>query len=194
MEHKMKPLEKLFWEELAEMVHVEEMLLKALPKMREAAQSDGFKNALEAYRGNSQTQVEIVRSIFSSHDLPAREKKCEAMMGVLLRGQQFIVRSGSGLALDAALLCVANKISGYKLGSYRSLVGWAEAMKADKVAKMLHRSLRMEESASERFEALGAACNSGAATQVVESARKSPPKPRATIDSGPNFWTKAGSR
>ena len=36
----MKPLEKIFWEELAEMVHVEEMLLKALPKMRDAMETE----------------------------------------------------------------------------------------------------------------------------------------------------------
>ena len=89
-----------------------------------------------------------------------------------------MIRSGPGHALDAALLGVANKITGYKLGSYRSLVDWSTAMKADKVAAKLQRALTLEEQASKRFQTLAPACNVGAAAQTQETVRKIPRKPR----------------
>ena len=174
----MKPLEKLFWEELAEMVHVEEMLSKAFPKMREAAEAAAIKTAFETNRLSSQQQVEMVRSIFAAHELPAREKKCEAMMGMLLRGQQFMLRSGPASALDAALLSVARKISNYKLGSYATMAAWAVAMEAPKVSKNLLKALKLETEASQRVELLVAQANSSAAKQATEAARKPNPKPR----------------
>ena len=45
----MKPLEKVFWDEMGELLHVEELLLKSLPKMKEAALSEELKECLEGY-------------------------------------------------------------------------------------------------------------------------------------------------
>lgn len=160
------------------MMHIEEMLLKALPKMRDAAGNEKLKAGLETYRTHCEAQAQVVREIFNSHSLPAREKKCDAMMGVLQRGQQFIVRSGTGPVLDAALLSVIFKIVGYKLGSYRSLVSWANAMTAKEVSRLLQRGLRSEEEADSRFEAFAAASNESAAAEERDSVRKVTRAPR----------------
>src|SRR5688500_4516148 len=96
----MKPLNKVFWDEMAEMLHIKEMLLKALHRMNSAATKPELKKALDAYRLDAQKQGEKLRETFQSSEMFAREKKCDGMMGVLLKGQQIMQRTGPGPTLD----------------------------------------------------------------------------------------------
>jgi ferritin-like metal-binding protein YciE len=174
----MKPLEKLFWEELGEMIHIEDMLLKALPKMRDSVEAEPLKEALEAYREECEKQVEMVREIFSTHSLPAREKKCEAMMGVLTRGQQFMIRSKKGPTLDAALLSIVFKVFGYKLASYRCLVAWASAMDAAKVSNLLRTAVTGEERSATGFRPFADKGHNIAASEESDEIRSASRKVR----------------
>lgn len=173
----MKPLEKVLLDELAEMLHVEELLLKSLPKMKEAALSADLKEALENYRVEVQAQSKRVRDLFQLLEVPPREKKCDAMMGLLIRGQQLMQRSGPGAALDAALICQSRKIVGYKVVAYSSLTSWAKCLQEKEAARALEKSLTFETASADVMDALVADCNSEAVKQTEESARR--PIPRA---------------
>lgn len=168
----MKPLEKLFWDELGELLHVEELLLKSLPKMKEAAVCDSLKDALEDYRDAVQTCSKRVRDVFQLYEVPPREKKCDTMMGLLTRVQQLIQRSGSSPALDAALVSQARKIAGYKVAAYDAAADWARQLQAREVAKNLEKSHKGEVEFASEFEQLAEECNRDAAKQVEETTRK----------------------
>jgi ferritin-like metal-binding protein YciE len=172
----MKPLEKVFWDELAEMLHVEELLLKSLPKMKEAALSGDLKEALEEYRTEVQTQSKRVRDLFQLFEVPPREKKCDAMMGLLTRGQQLMQRSGPGAALDAALICQTRKIVGYKVAAYSTMAAWAKCLQEKEAARALEKSTNFETSSLQVIDALVADCNSEATKQIEESARRPVPR------------------
>ena len=173
----MKPLEKVFWEEMAEMLHIKEMLLKALLRMDAATTSSTLKEALAAYRGEAQKQGEKLRKIFQSLDVAAREKKCDCMMGILLNGQQMIQRMGPGPALDAILLGLCRKVTGYNVACYGSLVSWARALvqSENQTVNALKELLRTEMEADLRFSRLAAECDRDAANQTADS-----PRPAAT--------------
>src|SRR5688500_4199843 len=168
----MKPLEKVFWDEMGELLHVEELLLKSLPKMKEAATAEGLKEALEEYRETVQDDAKRVRDVFQLYEVPPREKKCDAMMGLLTRGQQLMQRSGPGAALDAALVSQARKIISYKVAAYDGVSDWARQLQAREVAKILDKSLKVENESESEFEGMAKDCNSEAAKQVEETARK----------------------
>jgi ferritin-like metal-binding protein YciE len=170
----MKPLHKVFWDEMAEMLHVQEMLLKALPRMSAAAEGAAFKEALEAYRLDLQKQSEKLRLIFRFFEMFAREKKCDGMMGLLVKGQQLIQRTGRGPALDAALLSVCRKITGYTQAAYSSLHLWSKLIMKSEPATVtsLKELLRNEMEADLRFSRLAAECDLEAANQAVESVRR----------------------
>jgi ferritin-like metal-binding protein YciE len=176
----MRPLEKLFWEEMAEMVHIKEMLLKALLRMDTAATNVAFKKALGTYRAEVQKQSDKLRKIFQALEVSAREKKCDGMMGVLLKGQQMIQRVGQGPALDAALLAICRKVTGYNLASYASLVSWGKAIVEgeNQTVAALKELLRIEMEADLRFSRLAAECDREAATQNTDSARRASAPPR----------------
>src|SRR5688572_30088603 len=168
----MKPLEKIFWDEVGELLHVEELLLKSLPKMKEAASSEPLKEALEEYREAVQQGAKRVRDVFQLYEVPPREKKCDAMMGLLIRGQQLMQRSGPGAALDATLVVQARKIIAYKVAAYDAVSDWARQLHAKEVAKTLDKSLKAENENASEFQELAPDCNVEAAKQVEETARK----------------------
>jgi ferritin-like metal-binding protein YciE len=168
----MKPLEKIFWDEMGELLHVEELLLKSLPKMKEAAAAENLKETLEEYREAVQAGAKRVRDVFLLYEVPPREKKCDAMMGLLTRGQQLMQRSGTGAALDAALVGQLRKVLGYKVAAYDAVADWARKLHAREVAKNLDKSLKAESEFSTEFEELAEECNEEASKQVEETARK----------------------
>lgn len=174
----MKPLEKVFWDEMGELLHVEELLLKSLPKMKEAALCDELKEALEDYREAVQGCAKRVRDVFQLYEVPPREKKCDAMMGLLTRAQQLMQRTGAGAALDAALIGQLRKITGYKVAAYDSVADWARQLTAREVAKNLEKSLKAESEYAADFEELADSSNNDAGKQEEETARK--PAARAT--------------
>lgn len=186
----MKPLEKVFWDEIGELLHVEELLLKSLPKMKEAATAELLKEALEEYREAVQQGAKRVRDVFQLYEVPPREKKCDAMMGLLTRGQQLMQRSGPGAALDASLVAQTRKIIGYKVAAYDALADWARQLHAKEVAKTLDKSLKAENDNASEFQELAPECNAEAAKQTEEVARK----PIARVARRPKEYAESGAR
>jgi ferritin-like metal-binding protein YciE len=184
----MKPLEKVFWDEMGELLHVEELLLKSLPKMKEAATAENLKEALDEYREEVQDCAKRVRDVFQLYEVPPREKKCDAMMGLLTRGQQLMQRSGPGAALDAALVSQTRKIISYKVAAYDGVSDWARQLQAREVAKTLDKSLKVETDSAGEFEEMASDINAEAAKQTEETARKpivrAPKRPKEFAEGG----------
>ena len=174
----MKPLEKAFWDEMAEMLHIKEMSLKALHRMNAVVTRPELKKALDAYRLDSQKQGEKLREMFQAAEMFAREKKCDGMMGVLLKGQQIMQRTGPSPMLDAALLSLCRKITAYNLASQTTLVSWAKLAKAEpETMSTLKELLRIETQADQRFLRITSECDAEAADQEVEPTRRAAPAP-----------------
>ena len=175
----MKPLEKAFWDEMAEMLHIKEMSLKALHRMNAVVTRPDVKKTLDAYRLDVQKQAEKLREIFQAAEMFAREKKCDGMMGVLLKGQQIMQRTGPSPMLDAALLSLCRKITAYNVASFTTVVSWAKLAKTEsETLNALKELLRTETQADLKFSRLAADCDAEAATQDAEPARRPPAAPR----------------
>lgn len=147
----MNQMEKIFLDELADILHAENMLVKALPKMREAAFSPELKAAFDAHLAETREHVARLEGIFRSFDLPAREKKCEGMVGLLVEGQHLMQRSKPSPALDAALLCAARKVEAFEGVSYSSLAKWAALLEQEEAAERLEETFKEEERMGKRL-------------------------------------------
>jgi ferritin-like metal-binding protein YciE len=176
----MKPLNKVFWDEMAEMLHVKEMLLKALHRMNTAVTRPGLKEMLEAYKTDVQEQNGKLREMFENCEMFPREKKCDGMMGMLLKGQQIVQRTGEGPVLDAALLSLCRKITAYNLVSLNALLSWAKLIMPteNETLKTLKELVRIEMDADLRFSRLSGECDLQASKQDGDSPRRAPAAPR----------------
>jgi ferritin-like metal-binding protein YciE len=179
-QHSMKPLEKVFWDEVAEMLHLEGMLSKSLLKMHSAVQSEDLKQFLTSYRLVADTNAANIGETLRLFELPMREKKNDCAMAMLLKVQQSIQRSGSGAALDAVLLSLLRKVIVHKIVSYSTLRAWAKVLsdgQHDPVSTF--ETLASAEMDFERqIGALVATAYSAAAEQKTEIPRAAVKRPK----------------
>src|SRR5258705_12605515 len=101
---KNKDLNDLFLDTLKDVYYAEKQILKALPKMAKAAQSDKLRAAFEKHHGETEGQVERLEQVFELIDKPARGKTCDAIHGIVDEGKEIMEEYKGCEALDAGLL------------------------------------------------------------------------------------------
>src|SRR6201985_1960990 len=90
MAAKDKDLNDLFLDTLKDIYYAEKQILKALPRMAKAAQSDELRAAFEKHHAETEGQVERLDKIFEMMDKPAKGKKCDAIEGILDEGKEIM--------------------------------------------------------------------------------------------------------
>src|ERR1041385_6850359 len=170
----MKPLEKSFWEEAGELVHLEGMLSKALLRMHSVAHAASFQHLLARYRVVVENNLSQLSQTFQLFEVPLREKKNETAMALLQKVQQLILRTGSGPVLDALLLALCLKTIALKTRSYATIAGWARVLSAERrdLAASLNKLHQAEVRADSDFQKLVAQSDLAAAAENLERSRK----------------------
>jgi ferritin-like metal-binding protein YciE len=170
----MKPLEKSFWEEAGELVHLEGMLSKALLRMQSAAHAEAFQQLLGRYRGVVENNLAQLSQTFRRFEVPMREKKNDTAMALLQKVQQIILRTGSGPVLDALLLALCLKVIALKTRSYATIASWADVLSGERrdLTTTLEKLCKTEIRADSDFQKLVADCDAAAAAEQVEIGRK----------------------
>ncbi len=159
----MSELRELFLEELADILSAESQLLKALPKMAKAAQSDGLREAFETHISETEEQVERLKQVFEIFEKPAKAKKCEAMEGLLEEGKHVLTEWKGSAALDAALIAAAQKVEHYEIATYGCLCTWAEMLGENEALELLKQTMDEEETADQNLTDLAEECINEAA-------------------------------
>jgi len=109
-------LEKFFTDSLKDMYWAEQHLLKALPKMREAATTEELKDAFEDHLYQTQKHVSRLEKVFNQIGKKPEAKKCEAMEGLVKEAETIIQETKEGtMTRDAALIMLHKKWSIMKL-------------------------------------------------------------------------------
>ena len=170
----MKPLEKSFWEETGELVHLEGMLSKALLRMHSVAHAEAFRQLLAKYRLAVEKNLEQLSQIFRLFEVPLREKKNETAMALLQKVQQLILRTGSGPVLDTLLLALCLKTIALKTQAYSTIASWAQALNAERrdLTASLNKLYQTEKQALSDFARLAPECDASAAAENLEMTRK----------------------
>jgi len=164
MAAKEKTLQDLFHETLKDIYHAEKQILKALPKMAKAANSDQLRQAFEKHRTETEGQVERLEQIFEILGKPARAKPCEAIQGLVEEGKEVMEDFKDSAALDAGLLAGAQAVEHYEISRYGTMKAWALQLGMRDAAKLLDRTLEEEKKTDEALTRLAeAAVNAEAA-------------------------------
>jgi ferritin-like metal-binding protein YciE len=152
-------LEDLFVHELRDVLDAEKQLVKALPKMAKAVESEELAAALEEHLEVTEAQVERLERIFKSMDMAARGKKCAGMEGLVQEGKDLMEEEEVGAPLDAALICAAQKVEHYEIAAYGCLKTYAELLGKKDAAKLLETTLAEEKEADEKLTAIASELN-----------------------------------
>ncbi|WP_075289426.1 ferritin-like domain-containing protein [Pararhizobium arenae] len=152
-----KTLEDLFLDTLKDIYFAEKQVLKALPKMARAAQSEEGKAGFLQHREETQGQIERLEQVFEILGKPARGKTCEAIQGILAEGEEIIEDFKGSPALDAGLISSAQAVEHYEIARYGTLIAWAKQLGLKDAIPLLKANLQEEEATDKKLTALAEA-------------------------------------
>jgi ferritin-like metal-binding protein YciE len=149
-----KTLDDLFLDTLKDIYYAERQILKALPKMASAAQSDALRAGFLEHRDQTEGHVERLQQIFEMLDKPARGKTCEAILGIIEEGKEIMSEFKNSPALDAGLISAGQAVEHYEIARYGTLKTWAEQLGRSDAAKLLQQTLDEEEETDRKLTQL----------------------------------------
>lgn len=145
----MPEIKDLLIEELQDLLHAENQLTKALPKMANAAQNAKLKECFEKHLRETEMQIERLNRAFELLGTKAKAKPCKGMEGIIAEGEERIAESrekDEGPA-DLALIGAAQKVEHYEISGYGTARNLARLLGEIEVARLLTHSLGEEERA-----------------------------------------------
>jgi len=152
-----KTLDDLFLDTLKDIYFAEKQILKALPKMARAAQSEEGKAGFLKHRDETQGQIERLEQVFELIGKPARGKTCEAIQGIIAEGEEIMEEFKGSPALDAGLISSAQAVEHYEMARYGTLIAWANQLGLSEAVPLLQATLAEEEATDKKLTDLAQA-------------------------------------
>jgi Mn-containing catalase len=168
-------LEALLVETLRDLLNAEGQLVKALPKMVKAANSEALQEAFAAHLEQTKGHVERLKEVFTLVGVPAKGKTCKGMQGLIEEGEEVIAEGEDQdpASADLALIAAAQKVEHYEISSYgtaRTLAGQAGL---PVVAELLSKTLGEEEVSDNLLTQIARELMSEARTGLTKAPKRS---------------------
>ncbi|MEO5803157.1 MAG: ferritin-like domain-containing protein [Verrucomicrobiota bacterium] len=148
---KINNLQDLYVEELRDIYNAENQLLKALPKVAQAANSDELRAAVEDHLEQTTEQIERLDQIFESLGMASKGKKCKAMEGLLEESNELLEEKDdfAESVFDAALIAACQRVEHYEIAVYGTLTTFAKLLGREEDADLLGQTLDEEKETDE---------------------------------------------
>nr|WP_314072231.1 ferritin-like domain-containing protein [uncultured Roseococcus sp.] len=139
-----KTIDDLFYDTLKDIYYAERKILKTLPKMARAAESEKLKAAFEKHRMQTEGQIERLQQVFEIIGKRAVGKTCDAIEGIVAEGEEIIEEYAGTPALDAGLISSAQAVEHYEMTRYGTLKRWAQVLGHSQAVALLDATLKEE--------------------------------------------------
>jgi ferritin-like metal-binding protein YciE len=149
-----KTLDTLFYDTLKDIYYAERKILRSLPKMARAAQSETLKAAFEKHKEQTEGQIERLQQVFEIIGKAPRGKTCEAIDGIVAEGEEIMEEYKDTPALDAGLLAAAQAVEHYEITRYGTLKRWAGVLGLEDAVRLLDETLQEESQTDEDLTAI----------------------------------------
>lgn len=147
-------LADLFYDTLKDIYYAERQIVKALPKMARATQSEQLKQAFLKHKDQTEGQIERLQQVFDVIGKRAQGKTCEAIQGILAEGEEIIEEFKGTVALDAGLISSAQAVEHYEIARYGTLKSWAQQLGYKDAVSLLDATLKEESQTDEALSKL----------------------------------------
>ncbi len=152
-----KQLDDLFLDTLKDIYYAERQILKALPKMAKAAQSEELRAGFEQHRLETEGQIERLEQVFEMLGKAPRGKTCDAILGIIEEGKEIMEEYKGTSALDAGLVSAAQAVEHYEIARYGTLATWAKQLGHTDAMNLFLETLKEEEATDEKLSGLAKA-------------------------------------
>ena len=154
-----KSLQKLYIEQLQDLYDAEQQIIKALPKMISAAQSEELRSGLSEHLEITKTQAERIEKICEELDQNPENERCKGMEGVLREGSELVKKVSNEEVRDAAIIAAAQRVEHYEMAGYGTARTYATLLGYDDAADELQKTLDEEKEADETLSGLAEKLN-----------------------------------
>jgi ferritin-like metal-binding protein YciE len=159
-------LDALLVMQLKDLMSAEEQLIKALPKMADAASSAQLKNAFTTHLEETREHKRRLERAFGMLGHAAESETCEAMQGLISEGSEIINAEGDPEVKDAALIAAAQRVEHYEIAGYGCARAFALKLGHKQVAELLEQTLDEEGNADETLTRIAENWINAAAAQA----------------------------
>jgi ferritin-like metal-binding protein YciE len=157
MEH--QALKELYVDELKDIYNAENQLVKALPKMAKAANSDELRTGFEEHLEQTRGHVQRLEQIFKELGEKPSGKKCKAMEGLVAEGAETMGEDYEDDVMDAALISAAQRVEHYEIAAYGTLRTYAELLGEDTAVQLLEQTLEEEKETDQKLTDMASEIN-----------------------------------
>src|ERR671921_413051 len=141
---KITNLEQLLEDELKDIYSAENQLLKALPKMAQAAESKDLRASFEKHLEQTQTHVQRIEEICRDLKVEPSGKTCAGMGGLIKEGEEIIESDMDSEPKQAALIGAAQRVEHYEIAAYGTARAHARQLGYLKAVDLLSQTLEEE--------------------------------------------------
>lgn len=142
-------LQQVLTNQLKDLLHAENQLVKALPKMAKAAKDEQLKSAFNDHLEQTKGHVERLKQAFELLQEAAKAKPCKGMAGLVEEGEETISegKKDEDTAADLALIAAAQRVEHYEIAAYGTSAALAEGMNRKDISDLLMATLDEEKQA-----------------------------------------------
>jgi ferritin-like metal-binding protein YciE len=157
MEH--QALKELYIDELKDIYNAENQLVKVLPKMAKAANSEELRTGFEEHLEQTRGHVQRLEQIFKELGEKPSGKKCKGMEGLVTEGQEMMSEDFEDDVMDAALISAAQRVEHYEIAAYGTVRTYAELLGEDTAAQLLEQTLEEEKETDQKLTDMASEIN-----------------------------------
>ena len=152
-------LKELYLDELRDLYDAENQLIKALPKIAKAADSDELRSGIEEHLEQTKGHAQRIEQILEALGEAVKGKKCKGMAGVLAEGNEMLGEDFEGALLDSAIISAAQRVEHYEIAAYGCVREWAELLGENEAVSLLSKTLEEEKETDEKLTELAHTIN-----------------------------------
>jgi ferritin-like metal-binding protein YciE len=161
-------LKELYIDELKDLYNAENQLVKALPKMAKASNSEELREGFEEHLEQTKGHVQRLEQIFEMLGESPKGKKCKGMEGLIEEGSEMIDEDFGGSVKDAGLIGAAQRVEHYEIAGYGTVKALAETLGETEQASLLEETLQEEKETDEKLTELAEQINSQATSEAEQ--------------------------
>jgi ferritin-like metal-binding protein YciE len=156
---KLENLHQMYLKELRDLYHAEKQIVKALPKMIDAAESSDLRTALTNHLEETRNHVVRLERVFQNQNEEPKTETCKGMEGIIDEGKDIVSHDENVNVRDAGIIAGAQKVEHYEIAAYGSVRTWAEQMGHMQDAQLLQETLNEEKQADAKLTQIAKSLN-----------------------------------
>lgn len=148
---KVTTLDELLEDELKDIYSAETQLIKALPNMAKAAESNDLRAAFEQHLEQTRVHAQRIEQICSDLKTAPHGKNCAGMEGLIKEGEEVIQSDAESEPKQAALIGAAQRVEHYEIAAYGTARAHARQLGYLKAVELLSQTLEEEKETDKKL-------------------------------------------